>query len=84
MKYAVVGIPTEEAIREWGLLEGYRSRSAWVNLDNARLARDRWDSKPLLVMDGPDETREIGKMYAEVWIEDENGKRVTSPGKRVG
>jgi hypothetical protein len=37
----------------------------------------------LLILDGPDNVMEIGKMYAEVWIENEAGNRVTSPEKRV-
>jgi hypothetical protein len=45
-----------------------------------KLARE---ALPLKILDGPGGTRVIGKIYAEVWIENEAGNRVTSPEKRV-
>lgn len=83
MKYVVVSRLSPEAIaefREHSDTTHHTPPMIYPEAHQEKLARE---ALPLKILDGPGGTRTIGMMYAEVWIEDEAGNRVTSPEKRV-
>ncbi len=88
MRYVVVSRLSPEAIAEMPHVKvlpgGYIQYGTHpLPLDEATKEMQARQAQPLLILDGPDNVMEIGKMYAEVWIENEAGNRVTSPEKRV-
>jgi hypothetical protein len=85
VKYVVVGRLSPEARIECGLYkdDGATMYRRGLTRSEAHEVVSIWRDIPLAILDGVDATQITGKMYAEVWIEDEAGNRVTSPEKRV-
>jgi hypothetical protein len=76
VKYVVFGRMSQEAIEEIGTPLGEVVSEFALSLPDAIKKHGKWQSRPLLILDGPGDVQEIGMMYAEVLIEDENGNRV--------
>jgi len=88
VKYVVVGRLSQEAIAEMTHVKvlpgGYIQYGTHpLPLDEATKEMQVRQSQPLLILGRKGGAMKIGKMYAEVWIENEAGNRVTSPDKRV-
>ncbi len=79
MKYVVVGRLSREARDEFGLHknDGATMYRRDLTRTEAEEVASVWRGIPLKMMDGPDYTIPLGKMYEDVWIEDEAGNRVT-------
>lgn len=82
MKYVVVGRLTQEAKAEFRIMVP-RHQTPVESVEEARRLCEDAKAQPLLTVAPEGGTVQIGMMYAEVWIEDETGNRVTSPGNRV-
>lgn len=84
MKYVVMGRLSKEAIAETMpnariLPGGYiQFGTPPMILEEAIKEKERREALELKIMDGPDETITIGKTYEEVWIEDEEGNKITA------
>ncbi len=83
VKYVVMRRLSQEAITELMpnvkiLPGGYVQFGTHpLSLDEATKEMQARQTKPLLILDDQDNVQEIGMMYSEVWIEDEEGNKVT-------
>lgn len=83
VKYVVMSRLSPEAIAELMpcakvLPEGFVQFGTHpLSLDEAIKEMQARQIKPLLTLDDQDDVQEIGMMYSEVWIEDEEGNKVT-------
>lgn len=78
MKYVVVGRRPDNAQCEESVV-----RSAPVaTYHEALIAAARWEVERLGALENDGRWHQYERVYAEVWIEDESGNRVTSPEKR--
>ena len=78
MKYVVVGrlSPEANAVICSGWVNDITHHTPPMIYPEAHQEKSAREALPLKILDGPGGTRVIGKMYAEVWIEDEAGNRV--------
>jgi hypothetical protein len=88
VKYVVASRLSPEALAESPHLSeisggGVEWRTRPLPLEEAKQEQQAREAQPLLILGRKGGAMKIGMMYAEVWIEDENGNRVASPENRV-